>query len=100
MRGESDDIIESFIVYINNLQDITSLSTKKGRILDNEELFFLRGPQHPPCGREGRTSGDGATAYFGYGVNGLDDLGELLWVGLGLEAAFLVADEGEEVVLG
>lgn len=97
---ESDDVIESQFLNINDLQNITSFGTKNRRILYNEELLLLSGPEHPPRRRQGLVGSDGTAADGGQGIYGGDYLRQLLGVGLRLEAAMLVCDEMEEMALG
>lgn len=100
VRRESDDIIESFIIHVDDLQNITRSSTKDRRVLNDEELLLLGSPKQPPRGGEGAAGGDCVAAGSGDVVNRGDYLGELLGVGLSPQATVLVGDEAEEVVLG
>lgn len=100
MRRESDDIVESLVLDVYDLQNVTGGSTEQARILDDEELLLLGGPDHPPRGGEGAACGDCIAAEYGQGVDGFDDGSSFGRVSLGLEAAVLVGDEGEEVALG
>lgn len=100
VRRESDDIIESHILDIDDLQNIARSSTKKRRVLNDEELLLLGGPKQPPRGGEGGAGGNGVAAGSGDVVNRGDYLGELLGVGLSPQATVLIGDETEEVVLG
>lgn len=101
MRRESDDIVESLALDVYDLQNVTGGSTEQARVLDDEELLLLGGPEHPPRGGEGGAGGDCViAAEEGQGVDGFDDGSSFGRVSLGLEAAVLVGDEGEEVALG
>lgn len=100
IRRKSDDIVEEVAVNIDDLQNVAGSRAEHGRVLDDEELLLLRGPQEPPRGREGGAGGDATLAELGQGVDGLDDRGSFGWVVLGLETSVLVGDEVEEVLPG
>ena len=93
MGRESDDIVESLVLDVYDLQNVTGGSTEQARILDDEELLLLGGPEHPPRGGEGAAGGDCIAAQYGQGVDGFDDGSSFGRVSLGLEAAVLVGDE-------
>lgn len=97
---KSDDIVESPLVYIYDLQNVTGTSTKQACILNDEQLLLLRGPQQPPRGGECTTGGDSIAAVECQVVDGFDDRSSFRGVFLCLEASILVRDECEEVALG
>lgn len=83
-----------------NLQDVTSLRSEEGGILDDEELLFLGGPQHPPGSGELHRAdgGDSRTLQRLEGMDGLQDLRSIGGVPLGGEASIVTGDEREEVI--
>lgn len=100
MGRESDDIVESLLLHIDHLQHVAGSGAENRCVFNNEELLLLGGPEHSPRCRQRFVGGDGAAAESGQGIDGVDDLGKLLGIGLGGEAALLVGDESEEVALG
>lgn len=99
-RRKRDDVVESLLLHIDHLQHVAGGSAENPCIFYNEELLLLGGPEQSPRGRQWFVCGDGIAADGGQGVDGVDYLGKLLGIGLGLEAAVFAGDEAEEVALG
>jgi len=100
IRWKRYDVVERPIPNIYDLQHVTRLGSEQGSLLDDEELLLLRCPQQPPRRRQRIPGGHGAFARRGHRIDGFDDRGVLRGVALGLDAAVLVGDEGEELLLG
>ncbi len=101
-RGrEGDHVVEGATGDVDYLEHITGGGAEEGGVAHDEELLMLGGPEEPP--RTGKLvgigNGIGSGSSGGEGVDAGDDVGEAGGVGLGVEAAALVGDEAEELVL-
>lgn len=94
MRRKRNHVIQNTILRIDDLQNITHFGAEPERILDDEELLFLRRPEQPPGTRKIWPGGDRIGTEDRNLFDGLDDFGAHGRVFQGFDASLLVGNEG------